>query len=166
MNNITSISGYLQAESHASGNSVGPTSIEVNNLVYLGGLYISGVTPLKNVSFPDLNTTSDLELHFNSTDAEAHFPSLTNATNVLIYGPISKSYSQIKNWFGLADDSRLDFSSLTTVNRLTVSSNDTFSDPSYLNSYVYEDYSYPSSEISFPLLQSCTGLFFYGNISR
>lgn len=165
LSNITNISGGISTYG-GSGNSTALTSIEANDLISIDELTIFNVPALNNVSFPNLESIRQLSVSLTNIDGELHFPSLKNATIVLLNGPISRSYSCLSpsGRLLLTVICRTDFSSLIgVVDELSVSSDQTRNMPSAIDPIIS---SYPALEIEFPALKNCSQLVLYGNITR
>ncbi|KAE8440579.1 hypothetical protein EG329_007217 [Mollisiaceae sp. DMI_Dod_QoI] len=125
------------------------STISMPDLLSLGYLEIGGCPQLTNISMPNLQNMTELNLEF-SGPAELNFTSLRTAGNIGISGPIVS----------------MDFDSLLFIGSShSVSSNSTFSDPSAYGDDRYSNV-YPPLAIRFPSLYNATAINLSGNLSE
>ncbi len=96
LNNITSISGGITTASSTSTTQkvTGLTSFEVNDLIDMGDLHIWNVPALKSITFRNLQSSSRVGLQLELEGVEISFPALENATEFVLCGHISRSFSR------------------------------------------------------------------------
>lgn len=89
------ITGSITIEGSFFNPSANITTISIPDLWHLGSLLARYVAPqLTSISMPSLLKITDLDLEL-SGPAKLNFTSLTNATNILLMGPIDRYFTSI-----------------------------------------------------------------------